>query len=175
MSVRTITSIELRDLLASTPDLPLIDVRMPAEFREAHVAGAKNVPLDRLSPETLSAAVGQVEEGPVYFICQVGKRSLKACHQAESFGVAEVTNVAGGTNRCIADCLAIERGEEAFSLERQVRIFAGGMAMLGAVLAMAVHPYWAALPAFIGAGLVYSGLTDTCGMSALLIKMPWNR
>jgi len=175
MSVRTITSVELRDLLGSTPDLPLIDVRLPGEFRETHVVGAKNVPLDRLSAKTLSAALGQDDDGPVYFICKMGKRSQMACEKAEAFGVANVISVDGGTDGCIAVGLTIERGKKAVSLERQVRIAAGGMVLVGAVLAMAIHPYWAALPAMVGAGLIFSGVTDTCGMGMLLMKMPWNR
>ncbi|MEE8452317.1 MAG: rhodanese-like domain-containing protein [Thermoguttaceae bacterium] len=175
MSVRTISSIELRDLLASTPDLPLVDVRMPGEFREVHVVGARNVPLDRLSAETLSDTLGQLDDGPVYFICKTGKRSEMACQKAPGFGVADVTSVEGGTDGCIADGLTVERGKKAVSLERQVRIVAGGLVLVGAVLALTVHPYWAALPAFVGAGLVFAGVTDTCAMGMLLMKMPWNR
>lgn len=175
MSIRTITSVELRDLLASTPGLPLIDVRMPGEFREAHVVGASSVPFDRLSVETLSAALGRVDDGPVYFICKMGKRSQMACQKAEAFGVADVISVEGGTDRCIADGLPIERGKKTVSLERQVRIAAGSLVLVGAVLALTVHPYWAALPAMVGAGLVFAGVTNTCGMGMLLMKMPWNR
>lgn len=40
---------------------------------------------------------------------------------------------------------------------------------------MVVHPYYAALSALVGAGLVHSGVTDTCGMAMLFTKMPWNR
>jgi hypothetical protein len=40
---------------------------------------------------------------------------------------------------------------------------------------MAASPYWAALPALMGAGLLHSGVTDTCGMALMLTKMPWNR
>ena len=92
-----------------------------------------------------------------------------------AFGVANVISVDGGTDACIADGLTIERGKKAISLERQVRIVAGSMVLVGAVLALTVHPYWAALPAFVGAGLVFAGVTDTCGMGMLLMKMPWNR
>lgn len=83
--------------------------------------------------------------------------------------------MAGGTDACVAVGLPVERGKKAVSLERQVRITAGGLALVGAVLAMTVHTYWAILPAMIGAGLAYSGLSNTCGMAALLTKMPWNR
>ncbi len=175
MSVRTITSLELKDLFVRQPDLQLIDVRMPVEFREVHVVGARNLPFDRLSAEQLSATLGENGDSPVYFICKAGKLSQKACQKAHEFGVANVVNVEGGTDVCIAAGLPVRRGKKAFSLERQVRITAGGLVLVGAVLAVAVHPYWAALSAMVAAGLIYSGVTNTCGMGMLLTKMPWNR
>lgn len=175
MSASTITSLELKDALDGQTDLPLIDVRMPAEFREVHVAGAKNVPFDRLSAEQLSAAVGERGESPVYFICTLGKLSQKACKKAQRLGVADVVNVEGGTQVCAAAGLPVECGKKAVSLERQVRIAAGGLILVGAVLALAVHAYWTALPALVGAGLIQSGVTDSCGMALVLTKMPWNR
>jgi hypothetical protein len=60
------------------------------------------------------------------------------------------------------------------SLERQVRITAGSLVLVGVVLGWLVHPYFIGLSAFIGAGLVFAGVTDTCGMGMLLARMPWN-
>jgi hypothetical protein len=37
------------------------------------------------------------------------------------------------------------------------------------------HPFWIALPAIVGAGLVFAGVSNTCGMGMLLAKMPWNQ
>ena len=65
--------------------------------------------------------------------------------------------------------------KKAMSLERQVRIAAGFLVLVGAILAIAVHPYFAGLSAFIGAGLMFSGITDTCGMAMMLARMPWNQ
>jgi hypothetical protein len=61
------------------------------------------------------------------------------------------------------------------SLERQVRIAAGSLVVLGTVLGAFVHPAFLGLPAFVGAGLIFAGVTDTCGMGMLLARMPWNR
>ena len=174
MSAQTITTREFQDLLARQPNVPLVDVRLPPEFREVHVAGAKNVPFDRLSAERLSAALSENGNSTVYFICKVGKRSLKACDKARALGVSNVVSVEGGTDACVALGLPVERGKKAVSLERQVRIAAGGLVLAGGVFAI-VNPLWAILPAAVGAGLVFSGVTDTCGMAVLLAKMPWNR
>ncbi len=61
------------------------------------------------------------------------------------------------------------------SIERQVRIVAGGISLVGAILAITVNRYFAVVPAFIGGGLMFAGITDTCGMGMMLAKMPWNR
>ena len=71
--------------------------------------------------------------------------------------------------------LPVVRGKKAISLERQVRILAGFLVVLGAVLSRTVHPDAIWLSAFIGAGLMFAGITDTCGMGMMLAKMPWNQ
>jgi hypothetical protein len=55
-----------------------------------------------------------------------------------------------------------------------VRIAAGLLVLLGALLGWLVHPVFVSLAAFLGAGLVFAGVTDTCGMGMLLARMPWN-
>ncbi len=61
------------------------------------------------------------------------------------------------------------------SLERQVRIAAGSLVLTGILFGWLVHPAFFGLSAFVGAGLVFAGVTDTCGMGMLLSKMPWNQ
>ena len=67
------------------------------------------------------------------------------------------------------------RSEKAISLERQVRIVAGLLVLLGTALGWFVHPAFIGLSAFVGAGLVFAGITDTCGMGMILARMPWNQ
>jgi hypothetical protein len=76
---------------------------------------------------------------------------------------------------CVAAGLPVVRGKKAVSLERQVRITAGSLVLIGAILGWFVHPYWNGLSAFIGAGLAFAGITDTCGMGMMLARMPWNQ
>jgi len=61
------------------------------------------------------------------------------------------------------------------SLERQVRIAAGSLVLTGVLLSRFVHPYWIGLSGFVGAGLIFAGITDSCAMGMLIAKMPWNR
>jgi hypothetical protein len=84
-------------------------------------------------------------------------------------------NVEGGTLACVEAGLPVKTGKKAISLERQVRIAAGSLVLVGAALGFFVHPYWIGLSAFVGAGLVFAGVTDTCGMAIMLGRMPWNQ
>lgn len=169
MPVPTISPAQLAQRAASGA-LTLIDVRTSAEFEEVHVAFARNVPLDQLDPP----ALGLDPSAPVYVVCQRGGRGEKACAKLAAAGFANVTNVEGGTLACVAAGLPVVRGRKAISLERQVRIAAGALVLLGVGLSF-VHPAFAGLSGFVGAGLVFAGVTDTCGMGLLLARMPWNR
>jgi rhodanese-related sulfurtransferase len=175
MSTATITPRALADLCARGQAIALIDVRTPAEYRELHVAQARNLPLDQLDQRTMAQARDAALQEPLYVICRSGGRARQACEKFLSFGDANVVNVEGGT-LAWANCgLPVVRGQKAVSLERQVRIAAGSLVLLGAALGWFVHPAFFGLSAFVGAGLVFSGVTDTCGMGLLLARMPWNR
>lgn len=169
MPVPTISPAQLAERAGSGP-VTLIDVRTPAEFEEVHVAFARNVPLDQLDP----SALGLDPAAPVYVVCQRGGRGEKACAKLAAAGFANAVNVEGGTLACVDAGLPLVRGRKAISLERQVRIAAGALVLLGAGLSF-VHPAFAGLSGFVGAGLVFAGVTDTCGMGLLLARMPWNR
>jgi rhodanese-related sulfurtransferase len=153
----------------------LIDVRTPVEFREVHVEFARNVPLDRLDPAaTVQARTGSPDE-PLYVICRSGGRGQKACEKLQAAGLTNVVNVEGGTTACVEAGLPVVRGRKAISLERQVRIAAGLLVLLGVLLGWLAHPVLFGLSAFVGAGLVFAGITDFCGMGMLLARMPWNQ
>lgn len=169
---KSISPQELANLLRSGLEIELIDVRTPPEFGEAHLEISRNVPLDRLDA---SAVRGGAGDEVVYVICQKGGRGRQACEKLAAAGIANVVNVEGGTAACDAAGLPMVRGKKAISLERQVRIAAGSLVLIGVVLAWFVHPLFVLLPAFVGAGLVFAGLTDTCGMGMLLARMPWNQ
>ncbi len=172
--LKTITPQQLADLRNSGRPLHLIDVRTPAEFREVHVDCARNVPLDRLDVKAIVSEFNREGEGPLYVICRSGSRGKQACERFFAAGFENVFNVDGGTSACELAGLPIVRGKKAISLERQVRIVAGLMVVIGAGLSF-VNPLWALLAAFVGAGLVFAGVTDTCGMAILLGRMPWNQ
>jgi rhodanese-related sulfurtransferase len=165
---------DLSDRLRTQTRIDLIDVRTPAEFRELHVEAARNVPLDQLDPaEVMQNRAGSADE-PLYVICRSGNRGHQACMRFEKAGFSNVRNVEGGTLACVEAGVPVVRGKKTMSLERQVRIAAGALVLLGLGLSF-LHPAFLGLSAFVGAGLVFAGITDTCGMGMLLARMPWNR
>ena len=168
----TISPVELQKLLAAQPDLPLLDVRTPVEFEEVHVPPARNIPLDELKPGGLALAKDQ----PVYLLCRSGQRAAKAAERLAQAGFAQPVVVAGGTLAWMDANLPVARGQsKVISLERQVRIAAGSLVLAGVVLGWFVHRGFYGLSAFVGAGLVFAGITDFCGMGLLLARAPWNK
>lgn len=162
-----------QEVFAARRDRPglLLDVRMPSEYREIHADGATLTPLDGLDPK----AVAQDPSRPIYLICKSGARASQAAEKFKGAGVAEVVVVEGGTTAWEQAGLPVVRGKKCISLERQVRIGAGLLVLTGLALGWFVHPACFGLSAFVGAGLVFAGITDICGMSCVLSKMPWNR
>jgi rhodanese-related sulfurtransferase len=175
MNISTITPPELAQKIAADRDTLLIDVRTPKEFAAVHAAGAVSLPLDELSRDLLLARFPAAADREVYLICQGGHRSRKALQKLQAGGLARLVNVEGGTGAWQQAGLPVVSGVKTVSLERQVRIAAGALVVSGVLLAWLLHPAWALLSAFVGAGLVFAGVTDTCGMALLLAKMPWNR
>lgn len=175
MSVPTIQPRQLAELCRTDGDVDLIDVRTPVEFREVHLAAARNIPLDRLDPASVMRSRDGAGDRPLYVVCRSGSRGRQACEAFRAAGFTNVVNVEGGTLACVEAGLPVVRGAKAMSLERQVRIAAGSLVLLGSALAWLVDPGFIGLAAFVGAGLVFAGITDTCGMAMVLARMPWNQ
>lgn len=173
--MKNITPQRLHELYESGDAVELIDVRTPIEFREVHATYARNVPLDTIDAKQIIEDRNGRSGKPLYVICKGGNRSTKACEQFLACGYDEVVNVEGGTQAWKEAGLPVVQGKKAVSLERQVRIAAGFLVLLGVVLGFAVHPAFFGLSGFVGAGLMFAGITDTCAMGMLIAKMPWNR
>ncbi len=172
--MQTISPLALHERLQVNPALRLLDVRTPVEFAEVHVPAAINEPLDRLEAQKLEARRWSKDE-PVYLLCRTGTRATKAAGRLEAAGFTQVSVVEGGTLAWDAAGLPVQRsGVKVMSLERQVRIVAGSLVLVGVILGWWVHPGFFGLAAFVGAGLVFAGITDFCGMGLLLAKLPWN-
>jgi rhodanese-related sulfurtransferase len=178
MPVQTVSPDDVRQRREAGQHVEIIDVRTPGEFEQVHVDGARSVPLDALDVVALVRERDGTTNGgePLYLICQSGARAARACEMFEAAGFTNVLSIAGGTSAWARAGLPVVRGaRRMISLERQVRIGAGSLMLIGVLLGWLVHPAFFALCAVIGAGLVFAGATDWCGMGLMLAKMPWNR
>lgn len=172
MEVQKISPKQLDAIHNEGQEIILVDVRMPMEYEAIHVECAQNIPLDELDKETLQ----NLSEGgkTIYLICQSGRRSAIACEKISSFGMDNIVSVDGGTSAWDAAGLPVVKGKGVISVERQVRIIAGLLAFVGAVLAITIDPKFAFISAFVGLGMAHAGITDSCAMGMILLKMPWN-
>lgn len=173
---QSISAKDLSRLLAKGDDLEVIDVRTPVEFQEVHISVARNIPLDRLNPSEIMAQRAKDESKPLYILCRSGARGGQACQKFESAGYSNVINVEGGTMACVKEGIAVVRGKKGVPLHCQVQIITGTLVMAGILLALVLsNQYWLLISLVMGAGLTFSGLTNTCAMGAVLAKMPWNQ
>ena len=172
MDRQTITAHELAERQAADPGLLLVDVRTPAEFEEVRATGARLMPLDRLEADAVRTAIN--DNRPAYCICRTGSRAAQAAAKLRSAGVDAVV-VEGGTLAWESAGLPVKRGRKTISLERQVRIGAAVLVLVGVLLGAFIHPAWLILSGFVGCGLIFAGVTGICGMAFILGKMPWNQ
>ncbi|GGX63493.1 rhodanese-like domain-containing protein [Streptomyces fructofermentans] len=153
----------------------VIDVRTPGEYASGHVPGAHNVPLDHLRA-ALPALKAAAARGDLLMVCASGNRSATACGELAAADIPAAT-LTGGTAAWAEQGHTLHRPEgaaRAWAMERQVRLTAGSLVLLGIAAGTRYRPArW--LAAGIGGGLVFSALTDTCGMAAVLSKLPHNR
>ena len=158
------------------PQLTVVDVRTPGEYASGHLPGALNIPLDHLrrALPALKEAAGQ---GELLVVCASGARSESACSVLADNGVPAMT-LTGGTQGWRERGLALQHpateARATWSMERQVRFTAGGIVLAGLGLGL-LHPAWQLLSAGVAGGLVFSAVSNTCGMAHLLAKLPHNR
>ncbi|WP_329546574.1 rhodanese-like domain-containing protein [Streptomyces sp. NBC_01356] len=153
----------------------VIDVRTPGEYAGGHVPGARNIPLDHL-PAALPALKDAATRGDLLIVCASGNRSATACRELAEADIPAAT-LTGGTTAWAQQGHALHHPEgtrAVWPMERQVRLAAGSLVVLGLAAGTRYRPArW--LSAGIGAGLVFSATTNTCGMAAALAKLPHNQ
>ena len=157
----------------SSPDPTLIDVRTPVEFEAGHIPGAVNVPLDELKGSLDELCVA-LQDHDVVLVCRSGQRAGQAQEALHRVGLGSSRVLSGGIVDWEATGGDVNRGRQAWELERQVRLAAGSLVVTGiAASTLAPRAKW--LSAFVGGGLVFAALTNTCAMGMALARMPWNQ
>lgn len=171
--ITTITAEELQGLLAQQEAPMIIDVRTPAEFESLHIRGAYNVPLSLLAEHTREFA-GRFADG-VVLVCQSGARAGDACQRLSAVGLDSAQVLAGGTAAFETAGGEVVRGKNRWDMNRQVRMGAGSLVLAGFLGSRLISRPVGLLSAAVGAGLVYSAVSDSCFMAQVLAKMPWNK
>lgn len=167
-----ISTHELQLLMASRPDLKVLDVRTGAEFETVHIPGSFNVPLDTLAEHVRELA--DVHH-PVVLVCQSGGRATAAHQSISGAGKSSVHILEGGMASWIdADGDVTRTTTTKWAMDRQVRFTAGSLALAGLIASVAV-PKAKWLSAGVASGLVWSAVSNTCTMGDVLAKLPYNR
>ncbi|MBD2345945.1 rhodanese-like domain-containing protein [Anabaena subtropica] len=149
----------------------LIDVREAAEYAAEHISGAKLLPLSNFRADQVTP-----HNENIVLYCRSGNRSNQALQKLIDAGVSNVYQLQGGLPTWKAAGLSTNINPRApISLMRQVQIVAGSLVFLGTVLGAFVSPWFLILSGFVGGGLVFAGVTNTCAMANLLAKLPYNR
>jgi rhodanese-related sulfurtransferase len=169
----SITTCTVDDLAAALAQgHQVIDVREAGEYETQRIAGTRLAPLSALERHL----DGLRREQPVYLVCRSSQRASKAAERLAGLGFSALHVIDGGLLAWVKSGRPVERSaRRVWALDRQVRFTAGTLVLLGLALGQWLHPGLALLSAGIGAGLVFSAVTDTCGMGMLLARMPWNR
>ena len=167
------------DLMSKkTTDMCILDVRTAAEVQAAALPDCLHIPLHELTPARLQAEIAKSGKNgsQVYLLCQAGRRAEMAADQLKGNIDAELVVIEGGMNAVQQSQIPLKQGgKQVMSLERQVRIAAGFLVFAGIVLGSLVSSNFYFLSGFVGAGLMFAGITDTCMMGMLIARMPWNR
>lgn len=169
--IRKCTPAEARAALLADNGCQIVDVREFSEYDAERVEGATLASLSALDQN-----LGLIErDRPVYLMCRSGNRAQQAAERLSGQGFTDLRVIDGGLQGWSEAGLPVERGSgRVWSLERQVRFVAGLFVLTGILLSL-ISPWFALLSAFVGAGLTFSAITDTCGMGMMLARMPWNR
>jgi rhodanese-related sulfurtransferase len=172
----TIDAPTLAERLDSTsaPDPTLIDVRTPAEFEAGHIPGAVNVPLDELKTSLDELRSVLDDHHDVVLVCRSGARAGQAQQALQAAGLTSPTVLSGGILDWEKTGGAVNPGRQSWELERQVRLVAGSLVVAG-IVGSTVAPKAKWLSGFVGGGLVFAAVSNTCAMGMALAKMPWNR
>lgn len=166
MTIPSLSPAAARDVLANGGIL--IDIREPDEHRRLRIPGARNIPVARLGPQDGPA--------PVIYHCRSGMRTSGNAARLAGLSQCPAYLLEGGIEAWRAAGMPIEQDARApLEIMRQAQIAAGFLILAGVVLSLTVAPAAIALSAFVGAGLMFAGISGWCGMAKLLALMPWNR
>jgi glyoxylase-like metal-dependent hydrolase (beta-lactamase superfamily II)/rhodanese-related sulfurtransferase len=156
----------------SGPNSILLDVRTTEELNEMSVKvnDVKHIPL-----QSLASSIGSMSGQKSYYVlCRTGHRATMAAMSLMQNGFTNVSVIEGGINAWDKANLPINKHGGTISLERQVRIIAGCLIVIGSLLSL-VNIWFIIVPLWVGGGLIFAGVSNNCMMALLLMKLPYNK
>jgi glyoxylase-like metal-dependent hydrolase (beta-lactamase superfamily II)/rhodanese-related sulfurtransferase len=171
-SIEMISPSEAAKILKQDKQAKILDVRSAMEVSQTHIEDSINIPIDMIS-----AKIGELSQSKQNYLvlCHSGNRAAMAADMLMQSGIGDVKVIEGGIARWEKEKLPVIKGQGGISLERQVRVIAGGLVLTGVILAWLVNWGFIFIPVFVASGLVFAGLTDNCLMGMLLMRLPYNK
>ena len=171
-SLEMISPRDAASLLKQDPQAKILDVRSALEFSQSHIEPSINIPIDMIS-----AKIGELSRSKQNYlvVCHSGTRAAMAADMLLQSGIHTVKVVEGGIARWQKEKLPVIKGQGGISLERQVRLIAGTLVLLGIIMAALLHWAFIFISVFVSCGLIYAGVSDNCLMGMLLMKLPYNK
>lgn len=167
--INLISSNNAMEMLTSDSAL-FVDVRSPLEFESEHIENSKNIPLDELIRRSSEITKSK----PTVLVCRSGNRAGRAAQILASHGY-DTAVLEGGVLQWTKDRLPLKEGKKRLSIERQTQLTIGIVLLGSSAAGVFVSKWCFVIPAFMGAGLTFAGLSGTCGLALLIAKAPWNK
>lgn len=170
--IKYISAEELKKLYGNS-DIIICDIREADEFQREHIIDAKNTPLSQFNVEQMNELA---KNSTLVFHCQSGTRTRNSEAKFQAINCNEVLVLKDGFSSWKKLGCAVEVNNKApLPIMRQVQIAAGFLILLGVVLSLLVSPVFILLSGFVGAGLMFAGISGFCGMANLLMLLPYNK
>lgn len=171
-SIEMISPRDAASLLKQDPQVKILDVRSALEFSQEHIEPSINIPIDMISRK-----IGELSQPKQSYLvlCHTGTRAAMAADMLMQSGIHTVKVMEGGIARWQKEKQPVIKGQGGISLERQVRLIAGSLVLLGIIMSWLLHWVFIFVSVFVCCGLIYAGLTDNCLMGMLLMKLPYNK
>lgn len=169
--LRTVEAITLKQWLDRN-QVTLVDVREPSEYAGEHLPHSILFPLSQFDPTKIPSERGKT----LVLYCRTSNRSTQVAYKLLAAGFEDVIHLSGGMDNWKKQGLpTIVNRNAPLSLMRQVQIVAGSFVLIGTLLGAFVSPGFLILSGFVGGGLLFAGITNTCALAMLLAKLPFNQ
>lgn len=149
----------------------LVDIREPDEWADVRLPDAEAAPLSVLPWMQIAPASA---EKSIIFTCHSSRRTTANSALLESKAKGPAWQIEGGVQNWLQQGLPAIKSKKPIPIMRQVQIAAGSLVLAGLAGSL-VQPAMIWLSAFVGAGLLFAGISGTCALGSLLAAMPWNK